>query len=201
MYYQAKSSASNIAQTTKLQLLDTKNAGQSLIELLVALVILGIISCYAMSSMSLLHRKNALQKTADEIKQAIYFAKTEAVINAHTVTLTPLLEQGNWSLGMRLFIDNNLHHYIKDSPFIRVWSWNHKAIRISWHGFESEHYLRFSPDLLERTANGYFIIQDDLNNSVKIVLNRLARVVEQRTPAAVSIHHNIVGLRSPGATQ
>ena len=130
-----------------------------------------------------MHRKNALQKTADEIKQAIHFAKTEAVANARTVTLAPLFEKGNWSQGMRLFIDNNLHHYIKDTVFIRVWSWNHKAIRVSWHGFESEHYLRFSPDLLECTSNGYFMIQDDSNNSVKLVLNRLARVVEQRTPA------------------
>lgn len=151
-------------------------SGFSLIELLVTLTILGLLFVYGMCSMTMSYRKNALQKTADEIKLAVHFAKIEALTKEHTVTLAPLSKEGGWSTGMRLFVDNNKHDYNKESVLIRIWSWHDKAIHVSWNGFESTHYLRFSPSLSERTANGSFMIQDDAHHEIKLVVNRLGRI-------------------------
>lgn len=158
-----------------------RSPGFSFIEVLTALIIFGILSGYSLSLMPSLHRKNQLEVMANEIKQAIHFAKIEALTHAHTITLTPLSEDADWSAGMLLFVDNNIHHYTPKTTLIREWHWHSKALNVTWHGFESSHYLRFSPDLLERGANGHFVVQDNEKHQIKLVVNRLARVREETT--------------------
>jgi len=153
-----------------------RNDGFSLIELLTTLVIFAILCGYSLSFLSSLQKKDQLQVMANEIKQAIHFAKMEALAHAHTVTLTPLSGQKDWSAGMMLFVDKPRHRNVEKSSLIREWHWQHPGLIITWHGFESTDYIRFSPDLITRAANGYFLVEDKANQRIKLMLNRLARV-------------------------
>ncbi len=147
--------------------------GISFIELLTALIIFGILCGYSLSFMPGLYKKNQLQVIADEIKEAIHYAKIEALLNAHTVTLTPLSEHDDWSAGMLLFVDNKTHSYTPKTTLIREWHWHSGGLHVTWHGFESTHYLRFSADLMSRGSNGHFIVEDSAMNQIKLVVNRL----------------------------
>lgn len=157
-----------------------ENPGFSLIELLTTLVIFGILCGYSLSFFPSLQKKNQLQVMTNEIKQAIHFAKMEALAHAHTVTLTPLSEQKDWSAGMLLFVDNLSHHHVEKSNLIREWHWQHPGLTVTWHGFESTDYLRFSPDLMTRNANGYFLVEDNAKQRIKLIINRLAKVREKQ---------------------
>ena len=150
--------------------------GFSLIELITALIIFAILCAYSMSFMPSLHQKNQLQVMADEIQQAIHFAKIEALTKAHTVTLTPLSEQEDWSFGMLLFVDNKTHSYSPGISLIREWHWHSPGVHVTWKGFESTRYLRFSPDLMSRGCSGHFVVADNALNQIKLVVNRLGRV-------------------------
>lgn len=158
-----------------------RTAGLSLIELLTALMILSILCGFGMSCFVGLLNRNQEAVLADEIKQAIQFAKIQALTHDRTLTLAPLSEDADWSKGMRLFEDNQTHQYTTHSTLIREWRWHAKAINVTWHGFESTTYLRFTPALLTRGANGQFIVQDGKKHQIKLILNRLARVREERS--------------------
>lgn len=150
--------------------------GISFIELLTALIIFGILCGYGLSLMPGLYKKNQLQVTVDEIKEAIHYAKTEALLHAHTVTLAPLSGHDDWSAGIRLFVDNKIHAYTPETTLIREWHWRSGAMHVTWHGFESTHYLRFSADLMSRGCSGHFIVEDARLNQIKLVVNRLGRI-------------------------
>ncbi len=153
-----------------------RSHGFSFIEILTALIIFGILCSYSLSFMSSLLSKNQHEVIADEIKQAIQFAKIEALTHERTLTLTPISEDADWSKGMRLFEDNKTHQYTPQSTVIREWHWRRSGVTVTWHGFESTSYLRFTPDLLARGANGQFVVQDGGKHQIKLVINRLARV-------------------------
>lgn len=153
--------------------------GFSLLELLVVLMILGIVSGYGLSFLPSLFNKNQHEVIADEIKQAIHFAKIEALTRDRVLTLSPISEDADWSTGMRLFEDNQMHHDTPKSMVVREWRWRRGSIKVTWQGFESKDYLRFTPDLLSRSANGCFLIQDGRNQQIKLVVNRLARVRQE----------------------
>lgn len=150
--------------------------GFSLIEILTALIIFGILCAYGLSFLSSLMSKNQHEVVADEIIQAIQFAKIEALTHARVLALTPISEDDDWSKGMRLFEDNKAHRYEPQSTLIREWRWGHSSIKVTWHGFESTAYLRFTPDLLARSANGKFVVQDGEKHQITLVINRLGRV-------------------------
>lgn len=150
--------------------------GFTLLELLTALIVFGILCGFGLTYLSASQSKNQLQVVADEIKQAIHYAKIEALVNAHTVTLSPRTQNNDWSDGMLLFVDNQLHHNEPETKLIREWKWRASAVHVHWHGFESSHYLRFSPNLMSRGCNGYFIIENNQSKRIKLVVNRLGRV-------------------------
>lgn len=159
-----------------------RQMGFSLIEILTVLAILGILCCLCVPSLSFLYKKNQLDVMADDIKQAIHFAKIEALANHHTLVFTPLSESDDWSKGMRLFVDNKAHRATPKTTLLREWHWGAGLNPVVWHGFESRRYLRISPFLVERGANGYFLLQRDSHQQIKLVLNRLARVRQERLP-------------------
>ena len=154
--------------------------GFSFIELVTVLSILGLLCLFGISYIASWYRSNQLQKTADEIKHAIHFAKIKARTMGHTVILKPLSENNDWSLGMRLFVDNKTHEYRSNSVLLAEWHWYNPRIQVSWKGFESTAYLRFSRSLVDRAVNGHFTIYSSTQkHQIQLVVNRLARVVEK----------------------
>ncbi len=158
-----------------------RSLGLSLIEVITALAIFGILCGYGLLFTPALHKKNQVEVIADEIRQAIQYAKIEALTNARTITLAPLSENDDWSMGMRLFIDNDSHRLTTDAELIREWRWHNCCVKVNWQGFESDRYLRFSPDLIGRGANGHFMIHDHMKHQINLAINRIGRVRQDKS--------------------
>lgn len=154
-------------------------SGFTLLEVITTLLILGIVCCYGLSFLPSLLNKNQMEVVADEIKQAIHIAKIEALINARTVILKPLTEEGDWSSGMALCVEDPSHHVKNDTMLLREWHWRKGVIRVTWQGFESKQWLRVSPSLAERAVNGQFIVRDNARRQIKLIINRLGRVRQE----------------------
>ena len=150
--------------------------GFTLIELVISLSIVATVLIFTIPFASSLHQKNQLQTRQDEIKAAIRFAKTQAQTIGKNLILTPLPNSNNWSKGMQLFIDNPKHRYTPDATILHEWQWNSSNVQMSWHGFQSNHYLLLAADSSRNATNGYFLIQANSQRPVKLVVNRLGRV-------------------------
>ncbi len=154
----------------------SKQSGFTLIEVITAIVIMGILCALTPSVLPLLLKKNQTLVIVDDIKQAVQYAKLEALSKAHTVILTPLSEDNRWSAGMVLCLDNPNHHCAKGDERIRQWQWHSPMVRVLWRGMESQDYLRITPTLVNRIASGHFIVKETHGSETRLVVNRLARV-------------------------
>lgn len=156
-----------------------RSAGVTFVELLLVFTLLGILASFSLSFMSSTLHRNQLRVVADEIKGAIRVAKMEALIKERFVTLAPLKGQLDWSNGMQLWVDQPDKSSSLKPRLIREWQWIRSAIHVSWHGFESSRTCRFSPNLMARSANGYFLLEDPLKHRLKLIVNRIGRVREE----------------------
>ena len=148
----------------------------NLIELLVSLSILSIVFLFALPFTPLLYKKNQQDIIAIDIKNAIYFAKTQSLLTGESLLLTSLPGENDWSRGMLLFVDNPEHQYKSGVKQLREWHWNVGNEHITWRGFQSNRYLRFATDLSHSAINGYFIIGNLTSKPIKLMVNRLGRV-------------------------
>ncbi len=123
-----------------------------------------------------LHQKNQVQVIQDDIKSAIRFGTSEALISGNNLILTPLKNSNDWSDGILLFVDNTKHRYTPDVKLLREWRWQSPNVRVIWQGFQSNNYLLFSSDISQNAMNGYFEISSKTQQPVKLVINRLGRV-------------------------
>lgn len=140
------------------------------------MAVVAIVICYSFSFAPLLHKKNQLRIVTDEVKGAIQFAKTQALLTGDILALTHLPEASDWSEGMLLFVDNAKHQYTQDVTLLHEWHWKASEIHIMWQGFQSNDYLLFAPDIGNSTVNGCFIIKNNLQHQVRLIVNRLGRV-------------------------
>lgn len=143
----------------------------TLIELLLGLALLAILLFFSLPFASSMHQKNQIQVIKNDIKSAIRFAKTHALMSGKNVILAPLQHSVDWSSGMLL--------YLPENKLLHEWRWQAPGIHVAWHGFQSNHYLLFSADASQNAVNGYFEIHDNMNQKVTLVLNRLGRVREK----------------------
>lgn len=150
--------------------------GFSLIEILTTFILLGILCGFGLSFLPVLLKKNQTEVIADEISQAIQYAKLETLTRQRVLTLAPIADDADWSKGMRLFEDNKTHQYAPESTVIREWHWHCPGTRVTWRGFESAVYLRFTPELHPRSANGGFVLHSAGHSPITLVINRLAHV-------------------------
>ncbi|WP_419421081.1 pilus assembly FimT family protein [Legionella sp. D16C41] len=145
--------------------------GFTLIELLIVISIVSLLFLFSTSSDYQLYEKNQLQIISDKLKSAIRYGRYKALAQGTTLALVPL-DNFNWSAGMVLFIDNKKHKPDKEN-IIRVWQQYTRTIKIDWQGFQSKHYLIFTPILKKAACNGHFTLS--INNKIqkKIIVNRL----------------------------
>ncbi|WP_133129661.1 GspH/FimT family pseudopilin [Legionella yabuuchiae] len=157
--------------TYRLKASILKDYGYSLIELLVALGVVAAVLLAAIPSFQGVYKKNALQLRVMEVKQIIRYARFKALTEGKELRLIPL-NQNNWSQGIKL-----IETYSKDKNNIislHEWSWNSTSITLQWHGFQSEHFVSFSPSIDGHVANGYFELSDGIQTR-RLTLNRIAR--------------------------
>lgn len=121
--------------------------------------------------------KNALEERVNYIVSAIKFAKNKVQLEGKSLVLSELSDEDGWINGMRLFIDNTgNYHFEPGDTKIREWRWNDKVAKVAWHGFRSDHYLLFNPNIKKASINGYFSLVENNQVKRKIIINRLGRI-------------------------
>lgn len=158
-----------------------KASGLTLVELLVALVMVGILYAFGVFGVSRFYKTTKLSVAAHEIQQAIHLARLEASLHAETIVLKPLGENGQWIKGITLEIEGQE----KPNHTLHQWLWHFPPTsEITWHGFESNQSIRFTHALTNRGANGYFLLSDSEESMrIKITINRLGMARIARPPA------------------
>ena len=152
--------------------------GLTLLELVVSLSLFAILLCLSFSFAPSLYKKNKLQVVSNEVKGAIQHAKLQALLTGETLVLARLPGAREWSSGMVLFVDNGSHQCTSVTKILHEWHWHSSEIQDSWHGFQSQDYLLFSPDMSRNTVNGSFEITNSIKQKIKLVVNRLGRIKE-----------------------
>ena len=142
----------------------------NLLEMTISWFILGCILCCSLPFIYNFYQTNRLNIVAAEITDAIYFAKTQALIHNTPLMLVSLTATNDWSAGMRL-VDNNLN-----SASLHEWHWHINGLTIIWHGFQSQRMLRFAQQLHFSAMNGVFILQNRTHKGLTLTVNRLGRV-------------------------
>ncbi len=87
----------------------TGPAGFTLVELLVAVAVLGIVVGWAIPSMYSLISQNRLTATSNQLVGLIHHARSEALKTAGRVWVSPMTDGGtsSWSLGAVIWVDSN----------------------------------------------------------------------------------------------
>ncbi len=143
-----------------------REAAFSLVESLICLSILSIVFYFGIPSLSQLSNNNQLAVIKQDLTNAIRFAKTQAVAENQPLLLRPLAA-GDWSQGVVVMTE-----HLKT---IQEWHWEGMAVHVVWHGFQSS-YLRFSPNINQNTLNGFFLMNNQGNQQIKLIVNRIGRV-------------------------
>jgi prepilin-type N-terminal cleavage/methylation domain-containing protein len=151
-----------------------KIKGFTLLELLITLVLLACLSSLAAVSYSYLLRKNEQQVIMDELRTAVHYAKIQALILGHTVSLTPLDASLNWSKGMVLSTWRKKNNTMET---LYQWQWHHPRWNLTWIGARSSERVIISNNPAGAISNGHFtLVNADTRQNVVLVLNRLGRI-------------------------
>ncbi len=139
----------------------------SLIELMLGLSLLASMALFSIPLISSLYQNNQIQVLQDDIKSAVHYAKSMAMVSGKNAILKPLGNLHDWSQGMVLLVDNQPVH---------TWQWSLGDNKILWRGFQSTDFLLFSADAGRNSANGYFLVMKNKQPVIKLMINRLGRV-------------------------
>jgi len=151
----------------------TLQLGLTLVELLICLTIVALVCCFTAPFTPSLFQKSQSDVLMDDIRNAIHYAKLQAVLRGHRLILMHQPDTVDWSSGMALYEDQGK----LKKQLIHEWRWPTFKGHVIWHGLQSKHYLRFEPDLNQSTVNGTFVIEMNQHKSLKLVVNRLGRVI------------------------
>lgn len=158
-----------------------KQLAFSLIEILVVLAIIGIGFVFYIPFSSKTLQNNQLEVLENNIINSIQYARTKAMMTGLNLTLNPIAGNMDWSKGMVLFVDNPSHHYSEKDRLIYQWQWQDSPLQVVWHGFRSANFLVLSATIDDRTVNGHFSILFEQNEVSRLVVNRLGRIVAERS--------------------
>lgn len=147
-------------------------SGLSLLELVIVLSLIAIVMSFGLPVTQYWLQYHYCLLMSQDIKQAIQHAATEALVQGQMMRLMPCLRCKTWSEGVMISQEGDTEH----QRMYYEWRWPISDYKVTWHGFLSNHFLRFSPDLGQSALNGYFLIQNDQHQGLKLILNRFGRV-------------------------
>ena len=148
--------------------------GFSLLEMLLVLSIVSILFLCAGGISRAWYQQHLLRRMLGDIQQALVQGSSESMLKSESLCLLPDLGSGQWSDGMALV--NSAH----PQEVLRVWHWAKTDYHLSWQGFISKRYLKFSADLRHAVLNGFFLIENSQHQGWKLIVNRLghARLIK-----------------------
>ncbi|AUH72882.1 GspH/FimT family pseudopilin [Legionella sainthelensi] len=151
-----------------------KARGFTLLELLITMTLFASLLTISISSYSYFMRKNEQQIIIDELRNAMQYAKVQAMINGNSVFLMPLDVSLNWSKGMTL---NFLNKQTNQVEVIYQWQWSHPRWSLHWIGVSSDNKIVFSHNPSQAMCNGHFsLINNNTHEQITLTLNRLGRI-------------------------
>jgi prepilin-type N-terminal cleavage/methylation domain-containing protein len=151
-----------------------KIKGFTLIEVLITMIFLAGFFLLSITSISFVRYKNERQTIIDEIRTAIQYAKIQATILGHPVSLAPFDASWNWSRGMTLTGYNNKKN---TSALLYQWHWHHPRWKITWSGVGVLNKITLSNNPLSAISNGQFLLFNSYTKErVVIILNKLGRI-------------------------
>ncbi|WP_225316912.1 GspH/FimT family pseudopilin [Legionella longbeachae] len=151
-----------------------KATGFTLLELIITMTLFACLLIMGVSSYSYFLRKNEQQIIIDELRNAIRYAKLQAMINGNSVFLIPLDVSLNWAKGMTL---NFMNRQTNQVELIYQWQWSHPHWSLHWTGVSSNNKIIFSNNPTQAMSNGHFsLININTHEKITLTLNRLGRI-------------------------
>ena len=147
--------------------------GLSLFEMLIVMLLLGIMMAFGLPLTSHWYADQHIWIMQKDIEQALEYGIQKSLILGEPLRLMPL-QNNTWSAGIALWRERDCKE--KGSAALYTWQWKHAAYHVTWHGFQSNTQLRFTPDLSQSALNGHFLIETSDHHGIKIMVNRLGRV-------------------------
>lgn len=140
--------------------------GFSLIELMLAMVIMTLGILFSLEAMRSVKAKMALSQLSGELRSAVSLAKTRALLG-QSVVLCPKGSGADcgddWSRGFQL---------VEGARVLRSYPVS-EALRLYWHGFPVRQRVMFSADGLSFQQNGRFILCGSSGGGRILTLNRV----------------------------
>jgi type IV fimbrial biogenesis protein FimT len=160
-----------------------RNKGLTLMEVMIAIAILGIITSLAASSFNNLIRRQQVSGETNVLFSLIYYARSEAVKHNKVVTICKSDDVtqcgGDWSDGWIVFTDDDKDGSRDNGETIISSGKIGEGYKLAWSAFGSNSYIRFTPNGLTLSQNGTFKICP-LDGNVKfaraVVISKTARV-------------------------
>ncbi len=159
-----------------------RNAGFSLIEMLVALAIIGLMLALGLPMMGYYMDNTRADTTIWRLHNMIQFGRNEAIKRNVVVILCPSADQyhcsSSWQNGMLLFVDRNGTHQVSNEQDILRIQDPIQVGQLRWQGFGAQHYIEFTPHGLGNQQNGtlvYCIQSDDMSQTRGIIINKSGR--------------------------
>lgn len=121
--------------------------GYSLIELLVAILIVSILSVITIPSYRHLHDRFKAEKEFHRLYDALVLAKNSAIMHHHDVTILPLNYQHGWSNGCMIIEGKKILYQTKNDSHFST---------ISWKNLQGKSSLTFTAMGFTNTQNGTF---------------------------------------------
>lgn len=150
-----------------------KHNGFSLLELVLVLFLISLIFAFGLPLHSHWHQTQVAWVMQTDIEQAMEQGMQESLVLGEPLRLVPMQGE-DWSFGMALVRETDIGK--RPLAYLYTWPWQQRVWHMTWHGFLSQTFLRFTPDISQLSLNGYFFLEQDHAENITILVNRMGRM-------------------------
>ncbi|NBB13291.1 GspH/FimT family pseudopilin [Pseudomonas sp. SLFW] len=129
-----------------------RQAGLTLVELLIGLVLIGIAAALAAPSFSALVDSQRRQDTAQQLVSGLRLARVEAILRSQPVIMQA--QHRSWGEGWQVFVDTNRNQFRDDDEVIVAERSGHRNVTVVGNGRVSRRIGFDSSGRLLNNANG-----------------------------------------------
>ena len=136
--------------------------GYTLLELLITIAILTVLLFIAVPAWQSITAQSRTTVVVNQLREAIYFARSEAQKRGTTVTFCKSADQatcsGSWADGQIVFLDWNNNGQVRSSKdIIRIFDGLPAGSSLVWKGrIGSQNYMQIKPSTVTEVPNGSF---------------------------------------------
>ena len=153
-----------------------KIKGFSLLECFLICTIISSLLIMSISIGNTIQERMSVTHAAQQLAHIIQYTRNLAIITHNTLTLAPKTKHASWHGPLLIFNDTPTHQAPKNILYSQSLTLN--KLKLTWHGFQSNAYIIFANTLAHAASNGYFLLTTANGKNYKIVLNRLANIVQ-----------------------